>query len=132
MTYAKGTHRLRHSYDRYLDSRVNREEFAQRYGRFEVLDCVAQPGDIYIFDSNGIHSGNRTAGRARDTFIIEYTRAAHAVWAHRIPLEFLSGFGEGELRPLKWILRQDRRRRPLAPPVNSWVLGLHRPDKWLL
>lgn len=132
MTYAKGSHRLRHSYDKYVNSRFSREEFAERCSHLEVLNCYAKPGDIYIFDSNGIHSGNRTIGRTRDTFIIEYTRQAHAVWAHRIPAEFLEGFSETQIEPLKWILRQDRRRRPLAPPVNSWVGQLLRVDKWLL
>lgn len=131
MTYAKGSHRLRHSFDKYANSRFSKQEFAAGYGRFEVLNCLAKPGDIYIFDSNGIHSGNRTRGRTRDTFIIEYTRLSHTVWAHRIPREFLAGFSTRQLEPLRWILRQDRCRRPLAPPVNSWVDGLLRIDKWL-
>jgi len=132
MTYAKGSHRLRHSYDKYVNSRFSHEEFAERCSHLEVLNCYAKPGDIYIFDSNGIHSGNRTNGRARDTFIIEYTRLAHAIWAHRIPPEFLQGFSEKQLEPLSWILRQDRSKRPLAPPVNSWVDQLLSVDKWLL
>ena len=44
--------------------------------------------------------------------------------------EFLTGFSAEQLRPLKWILQQDRSARPLAPPVNSWVDGLRRVDKW--
>lgn len=132
MTYAKGSHRLRHSYDKYVNSRFSQEEFTERCSHQQVLNCYAKPGDIYIFDSNGIHSGNRTNGRARDTFIIEYTRLAHAIWAHRIPPEFLRGFSEKQLEPLAWILRQDRSKRPLAPPVNSWVDQLLSVNKWLL
>jgi hypothetical protein len=132
MTYAKGSHRLRHSYDKYANSRFSQEEFAERCSHMEVLNCYAKPGDIYIFDSNGIHSGNRTNGRTRDTFIIEYSRLAHTIWAHRIPPEFLRGFSEKQLEPLSWILRQDRSKRPLAPTVNSWVGQLLRVDKWLL
>lgn len=132
MTYAKGSHRLRHSYDKYANSRFSQEEFAQRCGRMEVLNCYAKPGDIYIFDSNGIHSGNRTNGRTRDTFIIEYSRLAHTIWAHRIPPEFLQGFSEKQLEPLSWMLRQDRSKRALAPAENSWVGQLLRVDKWLL
>ena len=130
MTYAMGSHRLRHPYEKYMDSRFSREEFAACCGSLRVLNCYAKPGDIYIFDSNGLHSGNRTNGRPRDVFIIEYTRLANAVWAHNIPAEFLTGFEEKHLRPLQWILRQDRRKRPLAPPVNSWVEGILRVDKW--
>jgi hypothetical protein len=131
MTYAKGSHRLHHPYDKYVNSRFSAEEFAARCVGMEVLNCTAQPGDIYIFDSNGIHSGNRTKGRARDTFIIEYTRQALAVWAHRIPPAFLQGFSEEQLNSLRWILREDRSKRPLAPPVNSWVDQLLRIDQWL-
>jgi hypothetical protein len=130
MTYAKGSHALRHSYDKYANSRYSAEEFAKYGSKIEVLDCVAQPGDIYIFDSNGLHSGNRSMGRSRDTFIIHYTRMWQAVWAHRIPPEFLTGFSEEELRPLAWMRAQDRTRRPLAPPCNSWVDGLMRPSQW--
>ena len=132
MTYAKGSHRFHHPYDKYLHTRFSREEFAARCGHLEVLNCYAKPGDIYIFDSNGLHSGNRTIGKTRDTFVIEYTRLSSAVWAHRIPPEFLSGIDARRLRPLQWILRQDRGSRPLAPPVNSWVDGLLRIDKWSL
>ena len=130
MTYAKGSHRLHHPYDKYVNSRYSREEFDARCGSLEVLNCHARPGDIYVFDSNGLHSGNRTNGRARDVFILEYTRLSHAVWAHEIPEAFLAGLGEAERRPLEWILRQDRRQRPLAPPVNSWVDGLLHPSQW--
>jgi hypothetical protein len=132
MTYAKGSNRLHHSYDKYANSRFGAEEYATHCGGMEILHCTAQPGDIYVFDSNGIHSGNRSSGRTRDTFIIEYTRLAHAVWAHRIPPEFLQGFSKQHLEPLSWILRQDRSKRPLAPPVNSWVGQLLRVDKWVL
>jgi hypothetical protein len=132
MTYAKGSHRLRHSYAKYVNSRFSQEEFAERCGQMEILNCYAKPGDIYVFDSNGIHSGNRTSGRARDTFIIEYSRLAHTIWAHRIPPEFLRGFSEKQLEPLSWILRQNRSKRSLAPAVNSWVDQLLRVDKWLL
>jgi len=132
MTYAKGSHQLRHSYDKYANSRFSHEEFAERCGRMEILNCYAKPGDIYIFDSNGIHSGNRTNGRPRDTFIIEYSRLSHTIWAHRIPPEFLQGFSEKQLEPLSWMLRQDRSKRSLAPAVNSWVGQLLRVDKWLL
>lgn len=130
MTYAKGSHRVRHSYAGYLNSRISQEEYRERFGHLEVLNCLAKPGDIYIFDSNGVHSGNRTAGRVRDTVILEYTRNRHAVWAHRIPPEFLAGFSEEELRPLEWIFEVQRRKRSLVPPINSWVEGLLRPDKW--
>jgi hypothetical protein len=130
MTYAKGSHLLRHPYDKYVNSRYSREEFAARCGHLEVLNCYAKSGDIYIFDSNGLHSGNRSAGRARDVFILEYTRLSNTIWAHNIPAEFLAGFDEQQLRPLQWILRQDRRARPLAPPVNSWVDNVLRPDRW--
>jgi hypothetical protein len=132
MTYAKGSHRFHHPYEKFVNSRFSPEEFAARCGHLEVLNCYAKPGDIYIFDSNGVHSGNRTGGRTRDTFIIEYTRLSSAVWAHRIPPEFLSGIDAPRLRPLQWILRQNRKSRPLAPPVNSWVDGLLRIDKWSL
>ena len=133
MTYAKGSHRLRHSYDKYVNSRYTSDELAQHCGgEPEIRRCLASPGDIYIFDSNGLHSGNRTSGLARDTFILEYTRLAHAVWAHRVPKEYLTGLSDEQLRPLSWILAQDRSQRPLAPPVNSWVDGLPRIHKWFI
>jgi hypothetical protein len=131
MTYAKGSHLLHHSYDKYFDSRFTSEEFAAHCGHLPILNCYAQAGDVYVFDSNGIHSGNRTLGRTRDVFVIEYTRQAQTVWAHRIPDEYLRGFDEQRLGPLQWILRQDRTKRPLAPPVNSWVGQLPYVHQWL-
>jgi hypothetical protein len=130
MTYVKGSHALRHAYRKYLNSRYSAEELAQHCPQGEVFSCLAKPGDIYIFDSNGLHSGNRSMGRTRDTFILHYTRMRQAIWAHRVPHEFLAGFSAEELKPLDWMLAQDRSRRPLAPPNNSWVTGLLRPDQW--
>jgi len=132
MTYAKGSHLLHHPFHKYVDSRYSAEEFAACCGHLEVLNCHAKAGDIYLFDSNGLHSGNRSLGRTRDTFVIEYTRLANTVWAHRVPPEFLAGIEAHRLRPLRWILQQDRQTRPLAPPVNSWVEGLLRIHKWSL
>lgn len=132
MSYAKGSNHLHHSYGKFVNSRYSEAEFAKHCAGMEVLKCYARPGDIYVFDSNGLHSGNRSMGRTRDTFIIHYTRVWQAVWAHRIPREFLAGFSAEQLRPLEWMLRQDRARRPLAPPNNSWVDGLLHPTQWSL
>lgn len=131
MTFIKGSHKFRHPLRKYENSRFNDEEVKQSCDGMEVFRCVAEPGDIYVFDSNGIHSGNRTQGRVRDTFIFCYTHLANTIWAHKVPAEYVAGYTPEQLRPLDWIRKQDRAVRALAPEINSWVGELPKIGKWL-
>jgi ectoine hydroxylase-related dioxygenase (phytanoyl-CoA dioxygenase family) len=63
MTYAAGSHRVKRRGLRYEDSRSTERE-ARRSG--ELVECVGPAGSVVLFDTNGLHSGNRNKGPRRD------------------------------------------------------------------
>jgi hypothetical protein len=72
MDYVKGTHRLIHRYPHHGGSSRFSEDDVRRYSQYEHLQCVGPAGTVFVFDSNGIHRGNRSMGAVRDTLIASY------------------------------------------------------------
>jgi hypothetical protein len=71
MFYLAGTHRLWHGViTSYEETRVP-NEVADKYGA--PIECYGPAGSVVIFDTNGIHRGNRTLGSRRDTWTHNYT-----------------------------------------------------------
>lgn len=63
MSYVAGSHRLRHRSVTYDESRYTQGQ-AVRHG--EVVECAAPAGSLVLFDTNGLHRGNRNGGPTRD------------------------------------------------------------------
>ena len=78
MDYLPGTHRIWHRFRRgesgYEETRLSNEAVA-RYG--EPLRCEGPAGTVVLFDTNGIHRGNRNLGPKRDTWVFQYTAGRH-------------------------------------------------------
>jgi hypothetical protein len=72
MTYLKGSHRMLHSRARWANSRFTREDVERMYPHLEQMTCTAAAGSIMIFDSNGLHRGNRSNGATRDNLVCNY------------------------------------------------------------
>jgi ectoine hydroxylase-related dioxygenase (phytanoyl-CoA dioxygenase family) len=70
MSYIAGSHRIKHRAARYEESRFT-EAQARAYG--EVVECVAPAGSVVVFDTNGIHRGNRNQGPRRDVVFGAYS-----------------------------------------------------------
>lgn len=63
MSYIVGSHKVKHPWTTYEETRFT-ESQARSYGR--VLECAAGAGSVVVFDTNGIHRGNRNLGPTRD------------------------------------------------------------------
>lgn len=74
MTYIIGSHKFKHRGTSYNDSRFSDAE-ARSYG--PALECAAQAGSVVIFDTNGLHRGNRNLGPQRDTLFGVYSVGRH-------------------------------------------------------
>ena len=75
MQYLRGSHRRFYTYDRMYGpgSRYERD-FQRRPPRPEdVVDVVGPAGTVAVFDTNGLHSGNRNGGARRDTLIFYFS-----------------------------------------------------------
>ena len=84
MQYLRGSHRRFYTYDRMYGpgSRYERD-FQRRPPRPEdVVDVVGPAGTVAVFDTNGLHSGNRNGGARRDTLIFYYSARALLPAAH--------------------------------------------------
>lgn len=70
MDYIPGTHRLWHLYSSYEDTRFSDDE-ARMHGI--PVRCTGSAGTVILFDTNGLHRGNRNLGPRRDVWVFQYT-----------------------------------------------------------
>ena len=76
MDYIPGTHPIYHQFSIYQDSRFT-SDYVRRFR--EPVRCAGPAGTVILFDTNGIHRGNRNVGARRDVCIFNYT-AGHALF----------------------------------------------------
>ena len=78
MDYLPGTHRIWHRFKRgeagYQETRLPNEAVAA-YG--EPLRCEGPAGTVVLFDTNGLHRGNRNSSAKRDVWVFQYTAGRH-------------------------------------------------------
>ena len=78
MDYLPKTHRIWHRFRRgeagYEETRFSQESVA-RYG--ELVRCAGPAGTVILFDTNGLHRGNRNLGPRRDVWTFQYTAGRH-------------------------------------------------------
>ena len=133
MTYAEGTHHLFHPYQRFVHSRIQPEEFASYSHHAPVFKAMGKAGDMFLFDSNGLHSGNRSqAGHTRDIYLACYSTDPTCVWGLDIPQEALDSLSPQQKAPLKRTLerRAANQGRFALPAYSSFVTSLRQVEAW--
>ena len=97
MSYLKGSHRPIHSRARFVNSRLTQDEVDRVYGDCPRIDCICPAGSLLVFDTNGIHRGNRSLGAHRDSLVFCYGyHAGHLVYPFRVPKAALAQLTEGQ------------------------------------
>lgn len=78
MDYLPGTHRVWHPIRSgeagYADSRFSNEA-VRSWG--EAVRCAGPAGTAVLFDTNGLHRGNRNTGPRRDVWVFQYTAGSY-------------------------------------------------------
>ncbi len=74
MSYMAGSHLMRHVGSTYEESRFS-EDRALECGR--LVECIGPAGTVVIFDTNGLHRGNRNWGATRDTLVGAFSAGRH-------------------------------------------------------
>ena len=74
MSYVTGSHRAWRPTFSYEDSRFT-DAAARQLGA--VVECTGPAGSVVLFDTNGIHKGNRNGGPERDVLVGVYTAGRH-------------------------------------------------------
>jgi len=90
MTYLKGSHLKHRSFKECFHSRVSDTEINEilNKNKFnQIVECTGKAGDVFIFDANGFHSGNRNNSAIRDTIVIQFT-AGRYLWSFDCPSDF--------------------------------------------
>lgn len=70
MDYIEGSHRTWHKFSNQRESWFSGGD-AESLGR--VVPCAGPAGTVVVFDSNGIHRGNRNTGPTRDQYTFNFT-----------------------------------------------------------
>jgi len=133
MTYVMGSHNIRHSFEKFMRSRLSLDYCKERMTTTPIFTCKGKAGDLFIFDTNGVHSGNRTAGRARDTFIISYSTGKNHIW--RFPFDHAKAiqYTENGYNPFAKVIAECKKdpKAPMFPEIRSWVDGVLQINTWI-
>jgi glucosyl-dolichyl phosphate glucuronosyltransferase len=134
MSYALGTHRLRHDLNMFLRNAISLDHCRKTLKCPIILqDTVGKAGDVFLFDSNGAHRGNRRPHASiRDALFVEYCTDTSDIWGADLDLhnpdnaEVLANPQLAKIAsaPKKWNLRVGRS----AP---TWIETLPHLALWL-
>lgn len=137
MTYVRGSHRAFHPYERFLRNDLDFDYCGGYLPRIDIVKATGRAGDVYLFDSNGMHRGNRSHTSLRDALFLEFTadRNAGNLWGTDLRRASVPPrVGEdGTLAPFlaarpKWL----RAKEPGGKRRGStWSNSLTEPSSWL-
>lgn len=137
MSYVPGTHNVMHPYPRFLENKLDHAYYGISPHDPPVVNTLGKAGDMFLFDANGMHRGNRSMGRVRDALFIEYTVDGNKgnIWGSELSAGKLDSLTQGRDHPLaefktlppKWVRvrNQTPRRRP------TWAEVLEDPANWI-
>ncbi len=133
MSYVEGTHELYHPYDMFFANACPTSYCEQRVGRLDVFTTTGRAGDVFLFDSNGAHCGNRSAGgRVRDAYFVEFIANGVPQIGGDIPPEVFDDEPLTETHPL-YVMAHAPKRWDLPitrGPKPRWIMNLEKPEQW--
>jgi len=132
MSYALGTHRIFHPYRMFFQNECSLDYCRAQLGKLEIYDAVGVAGDVFVFDSNGAHRGNRRQSAAvRDVLLLEYTADRSEIWGGDIDADLVAELG-GPPSPLeRFVAAQKKWTLPFVRRFPAWVENLPHVDRWL-
>lgn len=133
MSYVLGSHKLFHPYEMFFNNTCSLEYCREHLGELEIFNTIGQAGDIFIFDSNGAHRGNRKPGaQTRDAFFIEYTTDTSDIWGGDIPEDAFHALPLNGANPFSQMLTVKKKwENPLTRKSPTWIENLPYPAQWL-
>ena len=137
MNYVKGTHKVFHPYQGFLKHNLDFEYFRESINDFEIIKTTGKAGDLFLFDSNGMHHGVRSNGRVRDAYFIEFTAAKNKnnIWGSDSVNDLASAAKKDKTNPLHKLLnttpKWKRARSQNTKKGPSWINSLEDPQLWL-
>jgi peptidoglycan-N-acetylglucosamine deacetylase len=133
MSYVLGSHRLFHPLPMFLKNQCSLDYCRRHLGEIEIFDTIGKAGDVFLFDSNGAHRGNRRPSAAvRDALFVEYTTDPSDLWGADIPVDAFESLPAHALEPFARLLAADKKwQRPSMRRLPAWVENLEKVTSWL-
>jgi hypothetical protein len=132
MSYVKGSHALFHPYAMFFRNESSLAYCREHLGVAEVFEGTGEAGDVFFFDSNGTHRGNRRPdARIRDAFFFELGIDTSNVWGGDIPL--LGSVGKETEGPDPFaVMRRTEKKweRPITRRFPTWIENLFEIEAW--
>ncbi len=132
MSYVLGSHRLYHSYDRFLNNQCELGYCKSHLGDVKIRQTTGQAGDVFVFDSNGAHRGNRRPNaNVRDVFFIEYDTELANIWGGDVAVCKANGREQQVPDPLtKLVATEKKWEHRVERKHPTWIENLHHIDRW--
>ncbi len=132
MSYVKRSHTLLHPYRMFFRNKVELRECERSLGRVEIFETTGQAGDVFFFDSNGVHRGNRRLDApVRDTFFVEYGIETSNIWGGDPPRELVVSLAAKNNAPFAELLAAPRKwERGVTRKHPTWIENLHAVEAW--
>lgn len=132
MSYICGSHRLYHPYEMFLENPCRLDYCREQLGQIDIFNAVGRAGDVFLFDSNGAHRGNRRPGGAvRDAYFVEYSGDRSDVWGGDIPAKALDQLEFSGENPFRSFLDAEKKwDKPLTRKSPTWAENLPDIGSW--
>lgn len=137
MTYVRGSHEAFHPVERFETNALDFDYCRTYLDDIDVVKLTGEPGDMFLFDSNGMHRGNRSNGRIRDAFFVEFTadRNQGNVWGTSAGKRSLPRECAEPGHPLSPMLsvqpKWERVRNQPVRKTSTWLASLEDPSQWV-
>lgn len=133
MSYVRGSHALYHPLQMFYENSCSLEYCKQQLGDNTIIYATGQAGDVFLFDSNGSHRGNRRPrGAIRDTFFIEFTSDPSDIWGGDLPAGSGDEYPESVADPFAKFRTAARKwQQPVTRKAPAWVENLPDVPSWL-
>jgi hypothetical protein len=134
MSYVLGSQKLFHPYRMFFRNECSLDYCRKHMGAIEIYDATGKAGDVFIFDSNGAHRGNRReSGNIRDVFLVEFTADKSEVWGADIDPTVLAELSFSGVNPFERLLAVEHKKweAPSTRSAPAWVENLPHVERWL-
>ena len=133
MSYVLGSNRLFHPFEMFLKNPCSLEYCSNQLGEIEIFNTQGRAGDVFVFDSNGAHRGNRRPDAAlRDACFVEFSGDRSDVWGGDLPEGALEGLEWPDHDPFEAFIETEKKwDKATARQMPTWVENLPHIDSWL-
>lgn len=133
MSYVLGSHKLFHPITMFIKNKCSLAYCREHLGEVEIYDTIGQAGDVFLFDSNGAHRGNRRLDASvRDTFFVEYTADRSDIWGGDISQDVFDDIPLHTANPFEWMMAVEKKwNMPVTRKAPTWLENLSRVETWL-